>query len=199
MDGDLYWKNKDGVLLLCLDESQAKHVLREMHEGVCEGHFSAKTTSHKILRVGYYWPRVFNDSCNYVRKCEAYQNFSGKMKYQGALPLRLMQVESPFHQWGIYFIREIPEKSSGGHKWILVAIDYFTKWVEAILMKHATSKVVTNFLMENIITRFGTPVQIIIDNGMCFRSEEFTKFYETYGITISYVSPYHPQANGKVE
>lgn len=118
------------------------------------------------------------------------------MKYQGVLPLRPMQVEAPFHQWGIDFIGEIVDKSSGGHRWILVATDYFTKWIEAIPMKQTTNKVVMNFLLENIITRFGVPVRLIIDNGMCFRLDEFKKFCESYGIIISYASPYHPQANG---
>lgn len=54
IEGDLFWKNGDGMLLLFLDESHAKHFLREMHEGVCGGHYSAKKTTHKILRVGYY-------------------------------------------------------------------------------------------------------------------------------------------------
>lgn len=118
------------------------------------------------------------------------------MKYQGALPLKPMQFEAPFHQWGIDFIGEIPDKSSEGHKWILVATDYFTKWIEPIPTKQATSKVVINFLTENIITRFGMTLRTIKRNGMCFRLEEFNGFCETYGITISYASSYHPQENG---
>lgn len=69
--GDLYWKNQDGVLLLCLDEGQAKRVLAEMHDGVCGGHLYAKNTTHIILKEGYYWPYIFNDAYKYVRKCEA--------------------------------------------------------------------------------------------------------------------------------
>jgi len=91
IEGDLYWKNKDGILLLCLDEDQERHALIEMHEGVCGGHFLAKNTAHKILRAGYYWPKVFNDACNYTIQCEACQRFSRKLKYQGALPLRPMK------------------------------------------------------------------------------------------------------------
>lgn len=104
IEGDLFWKNRDGILLLCLDESQARNFLREMHEGVCGGHYSTKTTMHKILKVGYYWPKIFNDFFSCVRKCQAFQKFSGKMKYQGALPLRSLQVEAPFHRWGVDFI-----------------------------------------------------------------------------------------------
>lgn len=103
INGDLYWKNKDGILLLCLDEYQAKRILQEMHGGVCGGHFSAKTTTHKILRDRYYWPHVFNDAYTYVRKCEACQKLSGKLKYQGTLPLRPMQVEGPFSAMEVGF------------------------------------------------------------------------------------------------
>lgn len=101
--------------------------------------------------------------------------------------------------WDIDFIGEIENKSSGGHKWILVATDYFTKWVEAIPTRQATSKVVIKFLLENILTRFWVPQKNVVDNGMCFRSNEFSDFCENYGITLSYSSPYHPQGNGQVE
>lgn len=88
-----------------------------------------------------------------------------------------MQVEAPFIHWGIDFIREIVDRSSGCHKWILVVANYFTKWIEVVPKKKATSKVVINFLMENIITRFGVPARLIINNGMCFISHDFKRFY----------------------
>lgn len=90
-------------------------------------------------------------------------------------------------------------KSSGGHSWSLVATDYFRKWVEAIPTKNATSKVVIDFVMSNILTRFGCPERIVSDNEMSFRSEEYTDFYEKHRIQISYSSPYHPQGNGQAE
>jgi transposase InsO family protein len=97
------------------------------------------------------------------------------------------------------FIGEISPKSSTGYSWILVATNYFTKWVEAIPTRNATSKVVNNFLLNNIISRFGCPQKIVTENSMCFRSNEFIKFCDKYGITRSSSSPYHPQGNGKVE
>lgn len=114
--GDLYWKNQDGVLLFCLDEDQVEKVLKEVLNGVCGGHFFAKTTTHRILKVGYYWPYVFNDAYKHIRKCEVCHKFSRKLKYQGALPMRPMQVDEPFQQWGLDFIGEIFDKSSGGHQ-----------------------------------------------------------------------------------
>ena len=67
---------------------------------------------------------------------------------------------------------EIANKSSGGNSWILVAIAYFTKWVEAIPTKNSTSKVLIDFILNNIIVRFGCPERIVTDNAMCFRSRE---------------------------
>ena len=92
-------------------------------------------------------------------------------------------MQTPFQLWGIDFIGEIPNQSNGGHSWILVATDYFTKWVEEIPTRNATSTVVINFILNNIITRFGCPQRIVIDNAMCFRLEEYKEFYKKYGIT----------------
>lgn len=110
-----------------------------------------------------------------------------------------MQTKEPFQMWGVYLIGEIANKSSGGHTWILVATDYFSKWVEAIPSRKATSKVVTKFFLEIILIRFGVPHKIVADNGTCCRSKEFADFSKSYGITLSYSSPYHPQGNGQAK
>ena len=108
-----------------------------------------------------------------------------------------MEVQAPFQQWGMDFIGEISPKSSTGYSWILVASDYFRKWIEAISTRNATSKVVNNFLLNNIIFGFGCLQKIVTDNAMCFRSKEFIKFCDKYGITRSLSFPYHPQGNGQ--
>lgn len=82
-----------------------------------------------------------------------------------------MSTEAPFDVWGIDFIGEFQEKSSAEHSWILVATDYFTKWIEDIPTRKETSRVVTEFLLENILTRFGVPNKLIMDNAMSFRSK----------------------------
>lgn len=137
---------------MCLDKSEARRMLTEMHNGVCGGHYSAKTTTDKIVRAGYYWPTLFKDAHEHVRRCDPCQKISSKLKYEGAFPLNLVIVEAPYVQWGIDFIGEIAEKSGRGHRWIIVATDYFTKWIEAIPTKRDTSKVVIEFLMNNVIT-----------------------------------------------
>lgn len=147
----------EGILLKCVDEIEVTRILKEMHEGVCGGHYMAKTTAHKVLRSGFWWPTLFKDAHELVKTCDTCQRFSGKLKFSGNLPLRPVEVHAPFQLCGINFIGEISNKSSGGHSWILVETNYFTKWVEAIPTKNATRKVVINFILNNIITRFGCP------------------------------------------
>lgn len=117
---------------------------------------------------------MFKDTHKYVQKCDPCQKVSSKLKYANSLPLKPITVEAPFSQWGIHFIGKIIEKSSQRHRWILVATYYFTKWIEATPTKKATSKVVIDFLMDNILTRFVVSMKLIMDNSMCFKSEEFT-------------------------
>ena len=89
--------------------------------------------------------------------------------------------------------------SSKNHKFILVAMDYFTKWVEAIPLKTVTSKEMIEFVKEHIVYRFGTPQTITTDQGSMFISEEFREFAASMGIKLLNSSPYYAQANGQAE
>jgi hypothetical protein len=122
----LFWRDPFGVLLRCLDEEEAHRVVIEFHEGVCGEHHFWKSTTYKILRAGYYWPSLFYDVCAKVRACEKCQRFVGKQKLK-SLPLKPVNVSAPFQQWALDFIGEIHPPSSGQHRWILKATDYFMK------------------------------------------------------------------------
>jgi hypothetical protein len=86
-----------------------------------------------------------------------------------------------FHQWGLYFIAKVHPASSGQHRWILNATDYFTKWIEYIPTRNATHKVAIGFL-EDLFSRFGCPNKIIYDNVAAFKVESLVKFSEKFGI-----------------
>lgn len=198
MKDGLGWRNPEGVILRCVDEVEAKRLISEFHSGFCGGHYAAKPTAHKILRAGYFWPSIFAAVHKYVRGCQACQLFTGKQKL-ASLPLQPVVVEAPFQQWGLDFIGKFNENSSNGYSWIITATDYFTKWVEAIPTKHATDKVVMDFLEDKIITRFGVPAKITTDNAKAFSSAEFSSFCFKYGIVLSHSSNYYPQGNGLAE
>ena len=163
-----------------------------MYSSICGGHYIAKTTTHKVTRESFWWPNLFRDAQVLVRKCDSCQRFARKLKFLGNTPFKLVEVQAPFQQWGMDFLGEISPKSSTGYSRILVATDYFTKWVEKVPTRNATRKFVNNFLLNNIISRFGCPQKLVIDNAMCFRSEDFIKFCDKYSIIRSTSSPYHP-------
>ena len=122
----------------------------------------------------------------------------GKRKFK-SLPLVLISVEAPFQQWGLDFIGEINHVSSGKHRWILTAIDFFTKWVEAVPTRRATNDVITDFLLTHILSRFGFPRKIITYNSQAFSSSKLVKFCNEYNIILSHSTTYYPQGNGLAE
>jgi hypothetical protein len=107
-------------------------------------------------------------------------------------------VSGPFQQWGLDFIGEIHPASSGQHRWILTATDFFTKWIEAIPTRSASHKVIIGFL-EDLITRFGCPRKIVTDNATSFKAEPLVKFCEKFRIKLIHSTPYYPQGNGLAE
>jgi transposase InsO family protein len=104
----------------------------------------------------------------------------------------------PFAQWGLDQVGPIPKSSPGGHTYLLVAVDKFTKWIEAIPVTNQTVATSVKFF-KGITCRFGVPHSIITDNGSNFASDEFHKFCENLGIKLSFASVSHPQTNGQVE
>ena len=161
------------------------------HSSTCGGHNYQKNTTHKILKAGYYWPVLFADVCTSVRACDQCQRFIG-MQQLKSLPLRPVIVNGPFQQWGLDFIGEINPSSIGKHKWILVATDYFTKWIEAIPTRNATHQFIMRFLYENIFSRFGCPVRLVTDNAPTFKAGELVKMCESMGIQLSHSTSYYP-------
>jgi hypothetical protein len=141
----LYWKDPLGLLLKCVDPQEVERIMVEFHDNLCGGHHFWKTTAYKILRAGYYWPTMFTDICRRVRACIKCQRFEGKQQLK-SLPLNPVVVSGPFQQWGLDFNGEIHPSSSGHHRWILTATDFFTKWIEAIPTKNASHKVIIGFL-----------------------------------------------------
>ena len=115
------------------------------------------------------------------------------------MSLKPIHVNGSFQQWGLDFIGEINPYSSGQHKWILVATNYFTKWIEAIPTKNANHQVVMKFLNENIFTRFGFPTKLVTDNVADFKANELVDMTESIGIQVVHSTSYYPQGNGLLE
>jgi len=122
----LYKKSSNMTLLRCLDEAEAENALREAHKGICSTHASGHMMARKIQRASYFWTILEKDCVDYIRKCHKCQVYSDKINTP---PVPLFNLTSPwlFTMWGIDVIRSVNPKASNGHRFILMAIDYFTK------------------------------------------------------------------------
>jgi hypothetical protein len=105
----------------------------------------------------------------------------------------------PFRGWGLDFIAQIHPWSSNGHRFVLVATDYFTKWTEVVPLKNVTHKEVIEFIMEHIIQRFDIPETFTMDQGTSFTSGQVHEFADSYKIKFLNSSPYYAQANSQAK
>ena len=123
--------------------------------------------------------------------------FLGNISRKHEMPLNNILVIELFDVWGIDFMGPFP--SSYSNKFIFVAVDYVSKWVEAVALPTNDARVVVNFLQKNIFFRFGTPKAIINDGRKHFCNRQFEAQLTKYGVTHHVVTPYHPQTSGQVE
>ena len=127
--------------------------------------------SKKILRAGYYWSTMEADCYQHSRTCHKCQVYVNKV-HVPPVHLNVLTSPWPFAMWGIDMIGEIRPNASNGHQFILVAIDYFTKWVEAASFVIVTKNVMARFIRHNLICRYGVPERIITDNGTVIGGNE---------------------------
>ncbi|GKC86767.1 reverse transcriptase domain-containing protein [Tanacetum coccineum] len=163
----------DNVLIKgmrCADGEEAMDILEACHHGPAGGHHGPNYTAKKVLDSGFFWPTIYRDAHDMI--CEI------------------------FDVWGIDFMR--PFLSSRENKYILVVVDYVSKWVEAKALPTNDARVVVKFLKQ-LFSRFGTPRAIISDRDTHFCSDQFSKEFQKYGVKHKLSTSYHPQTSGQVE
>jgi hypothetical protein len=197
--GVLHKEGADGRLRRCLEKSEVEAVLRALHEEDAGGHFASANTARKILDAGYWWPSIHKDVHLFVRSCDACQR-TGKPRLSRNHPLTSILPLAPFEKWGIDFIGPItPVTKSRRNRYILLATDYSTKWVEARPTTKDDARVVAKFLYEQIFCRFGPPLELVSDRGKHFLNEIVKEMTRLYWVKHRKTTPYHPKANGLTE
>ncbi|GJV08231.1 reverse transcriptase domain-containing protein [Tanacetum coccineum] len=194
INGILYKKSFLGPWLRCVGPSQANYVLREIHEGSCS---MQRSVVAKALRTGYYWPTMHKDARALIKACQECQVHK-PVPRNPQEKLNPITSPWPFYKWGIDIAGPFPE-GPGKIKFLIVAMDYFTKWIEAKPVATITGNQVKKFVWENIVCRFGLPGEIISDNGKQFRDNPFKDWCEKLCIQQHFASVKHPQTNGLVE
>ncbi|GKV29043.1 hypothetical protein SLEP1_g38016 [Rubroshorea leprosula] len=176
IDNQLYKRAASMPLLRCLTPYEVEYAVREVYEGVCGTHMGGKTLAQKLLRHGYYWPTMVEDAQDYVKKCSTCQFNADDIHMPGEM-LSSLSSPWPFAQWGVDLLGPFV-KGKGGCTYLVVAVDYFTKWIEAKPLSTTTGKKIEEFLFNSILCR---------------------SFCNNYGIELALISVYTPQSNGQAK
>ncbi|XP_059638274.1 uncharacterized protein LOC132280158 [Cornus florida] len=196
INNQLYRKSFPSPYLKCLSPTEALVVLKQIHNRDCGNHSWGRSLAHKVLTQGYFWLYLARNVEEYTQRCDKCQRH-GPMKHQPAEDLHAMANPWPFAQWGIDMVGPLP-KTVEQKEYVLLAIDYFTKWVEAEAYSSVTHKQVKSFLW-NIICWFRIPKVIMMDNGKNLDNKSTRKFFAEHGIIQKLAAVSHPQGNGQAE
>nr|GEV26985.1 reverse transcriptase domain-containing protein [Tanacetum cinerariifolium] len=161
-------KISSGSTPWCVHGQEAFDILKDCHEGPNGGHHSDNFTDNKVFDASFFCPTIYMDAHDLVKSCDSCQNFMG------------------------------PFPSSRGNRYILVAVDYLSKWVEAKALPTNDARVIVKFL-KSLFPRFKTPGAIISNRGTYFCNEKFANVMSKYGVTHRLSTAYHPQTSGQVE
>ena len=165
LEGILYPKGSDGIWRRGVRQDEKEVVLGEAHCGTAGEHYAGDVTARKIWQAGLWWPTTQKDTHLYCKQCDLCQRLGqptkgARMPHQPVLPL------DPFQKWGLDFVGPFTLAATRtGNRYILVATDYCTKWVEAKALRDNMAASTIKVLYENIWCRFGCPIKLISDQG----------------------------------
>jgi ribonuclease HI len=194
IEGELYKHGVCSPLLKCLSRIEGIELMKEIHAGLCGSHIRSRPLLGKVFRQGFYWSKAASDAADLVQKCE---NCARDQK-QPSLLTQLIQPTWPLQRWGLDLLGPLPPAQSN-LKYVVVAVEYFSKWIEAKPLATITSVTVQKFFSQNIVCRFSVPKAITVDNGTQFDAETFKDFCDRIGTKIHFASVRHLESNGLVE
>ena len=181
---------------LILPKELREEVVKDLHCSPTSGHFGVNKTLARV-KQRFYWPKCRDDVaqvCKHCDQCESRKPLAGKTK----APLGKYVVGAPMERIAIDILGPLP-LSESGNKYLLVAMDYFTKWPEVYPLPNQTAVTVAEVLVRNFFCRFGTPMEIHSDQGRNFESNVFAEVCKIMGIKKTRTTPFHPQSDGMVE
>nr|GFC52668.1 reverse transcriptase domain-containing protein [Tanacetum cinerariifolium] len=140
----------DQIIRRCVAGKEAIDILNACHSGPTGGHYGANYTAKKLFDSDFYWPLIYKDAFELVKRCDSCQR-QGKVSQKNEMPQNFIQVCEIFDVWGIDFMGPFP--SSKGNKYILVVVDYLSKWVEAKALPTNDARVVYQLGSNHLPTR----------------------------------------------
>ena len=192
-DDRLYRKYQDRLLVV-VKHDEVDGLMPYAHEHPLSGHFGQEKTRDKLLQY-YWWPKMERYINHYVRSCEQCQRIKSPTQSE---PLQSITPIGTMRKWGIDMVGPLP-RTQNGNEWLVVAIDYLTKWPEAKAVKDKRAETIATFVTDEIICRHGVPNELTSDNGKEFDNQLMRYISKRAHVKHIFTSTYHPQANGQVE
>ncbi|OAO89278.1 hypothetical protein AXX17_ATUG02310 [Arabidopsis thaliana] len=187
---------KDKIYRRCVSKEEVEGILLHCNGSSYGGHFATFKTVTKVLQAGLWWPTMFKDAQEFISKCDSCQR-KGNISMRNEMPQNPILEVKIFDVWGIDLMGPFP--SSYGNSYILVAVDYVSKWVEAIASPTNDAKIVLKLFKTIIFPRFGVPRVVISDGGKHFINKVFESLLKKHGVKHKVATPYQPQTSGPVE
>nr|GEX33452.1 reverse transcriptase domain-containing protein [Tanacetum cinerariifolium] len=181
----------------CVEPLQADYVIREIHEGSCNMHARPRYVVAKAIQLGYCWPTMHRDTRDMIcasNDCQIHRPVTRNPQQ----PLTSITASWPFYKWGID-ISGLFSEGPSKVKILIVAMDYFPKWIEAKAVATITGNQVKTFMWDNIVCRFGLSGEIVSNNGKQFSDNPFKDWCDKLNITQRFASVKHPLSNRLVE
>ena len=204
MNGLLYRLYQSGKIAggnrlkqIVVPTSLREKVMRIAHDSIMGGHLGSGKTSERILSQ-FYWPNLYNDVVRYCQSCEVCQKTIPKGRI-GKVPMQEMPlIEEPFKRVAIDLVGPIKPVTDRGNRYMLVLVDYATRYPEAVALPSIQTEVVAEALVS-MFSRLGIPEEILSDHGTQFTSDLMKEVHRLLSIRSMTSSIYHPMCNGLVE
>ena len=197
IDGVLYFvdNSRQNRLRLAAPMSIHEKLLKENHSEMFSGHFSVKSLYEKLAKR-YWWQGMYVDVYSHCKSCLTCASYRGA-GHRTRPPLKPLDVGGPFERIGVDIL-EMP-KTERGNSYIVVFMDYLTKWPEAYATSDQSSETIARLLVENVICRHGVPKELLSDRGPNLLSNLMLDICDIMGMKKVNTTAYHPQTDGLVE
>ncbi|KAM1754466.1 hypothetical protein ACFX12_006926 [Malus domestica] len=184
------------IIRRCVHNSEFNSILAFCHSYACGGHFGTQRTALKVLESGFYWPTLFKDARTFCITCDRCQK-TGTISAKDQMPQTPIFNVEIFDVWGMDFMG--PFSPSYGFTYIVLAVDYVSKSVEAKATHTNDPRVVADFIKANIFSRFGMPMVFLSDGGSHFCNRTIKALLKKYNVKHRVSTPYHLQKSGQAE
>src|SRR3954469_5182167 len=194
-DAILYKITSNQERRIVIPEKHKDKIIIRWHNHPLSGHMGISNTLYNI-QTEYWWPKMENDIQDHIRICDTCQK---RKTNKDRVPLETSrQPTKPFEHIGIDVMGPLP-RTLTGKRYIILAIDWFSKWTEAEAVEEADAQTITKFLYYDIITRHGVPQEITSDRGTEFLNKLVEEMTRTYRVKHIKTTAYHPQGNSLTE